>query len=142
MKPPEEVKGEFVRQWLGKADDDLRACRQLVEESDLLAIAGFHAQQAAEKALKAILVWHQIEFSKSHDMGRILELLAVADRELAAKVSGASVLTPFAVQYRYPGDLPEPTVTEIKEALRIAELVLAETLNRLPQGFREAREKE
>ncbi len=66
MKPPDEVNADFVRQWLGKANDDLRACR-LAGESELLAIAGFHAQQAAEKALKAILVWHQVEFSMSWD---------------------------------------------------------------------------
>lgn len=137
MKPPEEVKAEFVRQWLGKANDDVRACRHLAEESELLAVAGFHAQQAAEKALKAILVWHQIEFSKSHDIGRILELVASANPELAAKVTVASGLTPYAVQYRYPGDLPEPTVADIRDAVRTAELVLAEVLPRLPREFRE-----
>jgi HEPN domain-containing protein len=137
MKSADEVKDEFIRQWLGKAFDDLRVCRRLAGEPDLSAIAGFHAQQAAEKALKAFLVWHQIEFSKSHDIGRVLELVASADSELATMIKGATVLTPFGVQYRYPSDLPEPTVEQIREALRTAEVVLAEVLARLPLEYRE-----
>jgi len=142
MKSPDEVKGEFIRQWLGKAFDDLRVCRRLAGEPDLTAIAGFHAQQAAEKALKAFLVWHQVEFSKSHDIGRILELVASADSELATTFKGATALTPFGVQYRYPSDLPEPTVEQIREALRTAEVVLAEVLARLPLKFRKELEAE
>lgn len=139
MKPPEEVKAEFVRQWLGKAGEDLRVCRRLVREVGLSGVAGFHAQQAAEKALKAFLVWHQVEFSKSHDVGKILELVSLIDVELASRVKAAGSLTPFAVQYRYPTDLPEPTVEDIGMAVRIAEHVFEEVLARLPSEFRDVR---
>jgi len=73
MKPPEEVKREFVRQWLRKGADDLKVARHLLSaEPNLSYGAAFHAQQAAEKLLKAVLIWHQVEFAKTHDIGRIL----------------------------------------------------------------------
>ena len=57
MKSPEEVKAEFVREWLSKARADLLASRHLLRaESSLAFVSAFHAQQAAEKALKALLV--------------------------------------------------------------------------------------
>ena len=66
MKPPEEVKREFVRQWLRKGLADLAAARHLLSGgADLLYGAAFHAQQAAEKFLKAALVWHQVEFPQN-----------------------------------------------------------------------------
>jgi HEPN domain-containing protein len=65
MKPPEDIKKEFVQRWLAKAESDLLASRHLLQgRPDLAGTAAFHAQQAVEKTLKALLVWHQIEFSK------------------------------------------------------------------------------
>lgn len=60
MKPPEEVKREFVRQWLAKAGADLRASRHLLNGGLEFAASGaFHAEQAVEKAL-AQLVWDEV----------------------------------------------------------------------------------
>ena len=52
MRPPEEVKTVLVRQWLGKADQDIKACEALLAaDPPFLYPACFHAQQAAEKYL-------------------------------------------------------------------------------------------
>ena len=76
MKERDEIVREFTRQWLDKAEDDLRACKHLISGGDAFAEAiAFHAQQATEKFLKAYLVRHQIEFSKTHDIKRLLELV-------------------------------------------------------------------
>jgi HEPN domain len=58
--PAEDARFEDARAWLEKATLDLRAAELLVGASDagLLGHAAFHAQQAAEKALKAFLAWH------------------------------------------------------------------------------------
>ncbi len=51
MKRPDEVRGEFGRQWLEKAAADLDVARHLCEHKEVYAVAiAFHAQQAAEKA--------------------------------------------------------------------------------------------
>ncbi|MFB0515387.1 MAG: HEPN domain-containing protein, partial [Candidatus Neomarinimicrobiota bacterium] len=66
MRPPEEVKREFLQQWLEKAAKDLELAAHLLgENAPYLDAIGFHAQQAAEKYLKALLVHYQIEFSKT-----------------------------------------------------------------------------
>src|SRR5712692_2125128 len=94
MKSPEEVKSEFVREWLSKANADLLASRHLLkEESKLAFVSAFHAQQAVEKALKALLVWHQIEFPKTHDIRQLLDLLTSPEPELSKELDEASSLT-------------------------------------------------
>jgi len=110
MRPPEQVKREFVHQWLGKASADLKVSKHLPGgDADLYYAVAFHAQQAAEKFLKAILVWHQVEFPKTHDISRLLDLIRTADAPLSDLLSAAAALTPYGVEVRYPTDLPEPT---------------------------------
>lgn len=75
MRPPEEVKGDLVRQWFSKAEEDLNAAKALLScELSLLSAVGFHSQQAAEKYLKAFLIFRQTEFPKTHDIGQRMKL--------------------------------------------------------------------
>jgi HEPN domain-containing protein len=67
----------------------------------------FHCQQAAEKYLKAFLVWRGAEFPKTHSIGQLLDLLMPIAPELAKLIEDADMLTPFGVEIRYPGDFPE-----------------------------------
>jgi len=113
MRPPEEVKKEIVRQWLAKAEQDMKAGEALLAaEPPFLYPACFHAQQAAEKYLKALLTWHQIEFPKTHAIEQLLDLVKEADAEIASSLRDAVVLTPYSVDIRYPGDQPEPNLEE------------------------------
>jgi HEPN domain-containing protein len=121
MKPREEVKREFVRQWLRKADADLETARHLVAtRPDLAFAAAYHAQQAAEKSIKASLVWLQVEFPKTHDLDRLVALVQGSDPGLGDRLHEARLLTPYGVDARYPGDLPEPEPNEVREAVEIA----------------------
>ena len=83
MRPPDEVARELAREWLAKADVDLSAARVLLDTGAHADAVAFHAQQAAEKALKAFLVWNQVEFPKTHDIKRLLVLCRSVDAELA-----------------------------------------------------------
>ena len=83
MKPPEEAARDMAGEWLAKADADLRGCDELLTTPALSEIAAFHAQQAAEKARKAFLVWTQVEFPKTHDIKRLLALCRSVDPGLA-----------------------------------------------------------
>ena len=142
MKSPEEVKREFVHQWLGKADSDLKAARHLLDgEAELSFGAAFHAQQAVEKFLKAVLVWHQVEFPKTHDIGRLVDLVEKADAALAGLIQDASALTPYGVDIRYPGDQPEPTVEQATKAVTVAERAGETILRHLPSQFGSARDE-
>jgi len=139
MKSPEEVKREFVREWLGKPTGDLAAARHLLSGgSATLFGAAFHAQQAAEKFLKAMLVWHQVEFPKTHDIGRLVDLVQTVDPEVAASTREGATLTSYGVEVRYPGDIPEPTVDEATAAVALAERIRDAVLKYLPAEFSRA----
>jgi len=122
MKPPDVIRREFVQQWVSRAEEDLAAARQLLSSVPVLPRPiGFHAQQATEKYLKAYLVWKQIDFPKTHNIANLLDLLSEADKSLAISLDAASVLTKYAVETRYPGDLPDIPQRDAQLAVTIAE---------------------
>jgi HEPN domain-containing protein len=108
MKLPEEALSALVRQWIAKAGVDYRTAERLLQDAEPIreSIAS-HCQQAAEKYLKAFLVSRRIEFPKTHSIGRLLDLVSSISPELAASLEDAELLTPFGVEMRYPGDIPE-----------------------------------
>jgi len=121
MTPPDEVKAGLVRQWLAKGEEDLGLARHIVEHDvPFLNAAGFHAQQAVEKSLKAYLVWVQVTFPKTHDLGSLLKVLAVSDYRLAHSIEETVQITDYAVEIRYPGDVPPLAIEEASAAVDIA----------------------
>lgn len=124
MRSLEQVTWDFVQQWLSKAQKDLRAASVLLA-ADLedYENVGFHAQQAAEKFIKAFLVRHQIEFPKTHDIAALQGLMARVDRRTAQLLVPAEVLTPYGVTFRYPGASPVVSREEGARALGLAEQV-------------------
>ena len=77
------------------------------DEEPIRESVAFHCQQAAEKYLKASLVWRQVEFPKTHSIGQLLDLVSAVTQELAAVLADTVSLTPFGADIRYPGDFPE-----------------------------------
>jgi HEPN domain-containing protein len=143
MRTPEQVKWDFVQQWLNRAHKDLVAGEMLLKGGfEDYENVGFHAQQAAEKYIKAFLVRHQIEFPKAHNIALLRQLVANVDPELAKSLAEADALTPYGVEFRYPGDLPSVSRDEGERAVRLAEetrdLILASLKSyldaRRPQG--------
>lgn len=88
-----------------------------------LEAIGFHAQQAAEKSLKAFLVRYQIEFPKTHDLGELLDLTATVDSSFAGSLREVTILTPYGVGIRYPSDFPEMTRDDAQSAVELARKV-------------------
>jgi HEPN domain-containing protein len=134
MKPPEVIKTEFTREWIRKAESDFKTAAHLSESSpDLAEGTAFHSQQAAEKYLKAFLVWHQIEFPKTHDIEALLKLAGKTDDKIPEILREAVILTPYGVDYRYPGEYPEVSRSDAERAFRLADHVRVEVRSRLPQ---------
>lgn len=132
MKPREEVRAVIIREWVHKADMDLSLAEYLLAESAAFPSAiAFHCQQAAEKYLKALLVKHEVEFPKTHDIRDLLNLVGGFDHELAASLREAEALTPFGVELRYPGDLPDAMPEEASDAVVLAQQVRDTILPRL-----------
>jgi HEPN domain-containing protein len=124
MKPPDQVREEYVRQWLLKAEEDLNAAKSLLAHGGtFLSTVCFHSQQAAEKYLKAFLTRHQVEFPKTHDIGELLDLIDTIDGGLSNSLRAAVVLTDHGVGVRYPSDSPNVTASDAQQAVQLAEKV-------------------
>jgi HEPN domain-containing protein len=134
----EQVIWDFVQEWLGKAEGDLRSARHLLILPQLdYFTAAFHAQQAAEKFLKAFLVRHQVPFPKTHDIQELLGLAAGVIAGLKAELGSAAMLTPFGVDFRYPGEQIADLRTAreaVEEAQRVREVIQQHLQSYLRQG--------
>ena len=127
------VRAADTKAWLLKAGYDLRAARlELTAKPPLWADIVFHAQQLAEKSMKAFLTWHDRPFRKTHDIGEIGKACTEIDPSLEAALRPAASLTQYAWKYRYPGDADEPAPEEAEEALVLARAVQEAILSRLP----------
>lgn len=112
-------------EWLGFAHDDLAAARLLLTDVEVPArMACFHAQQAAEKALKASLLHAVVQFRKTHDL---VVLVALQPEPVRSEVSNLDLqrLQQWAVDARYPADLPDITAGEAAVVVAIAEQITA-----------------
>jgi HEPN domain-containing protein len=123
MKPDPEILRK-VSHWLEFAEEDLRLARHgLTLTSGVpYRLIAFHAQQCAEKYLKAYLVYHGIDFPYTHNIARLLELCAQKG-DWVIEVSEAEELTPFAITARYPGEDEKVTEKESVHAIEVAEKV-------------------
>ena len=84
----------------------------------------FDAQQAAEKAIKAVMIKRRVEFPYTHDLARLLSLLEDAGEEIPDAVLQAADLTDYATVTRYPGMAEPVTEQEYADAVSIAETVV------------------
>lgn len=111
------------REWLNRATSNLVRAKGRLPES-YLEDHCFDAQQAAEKAIKAVFMARGASFPYIHDLGRLLSLLQAAGVRIPKYVAEADRLTRFAVESRYPGVSGPVTHREYKRAVRIAGAVL------------------
>jgi HEPN domain-containing protein len=95
--------------------------------------ACFHAQQCAEKALKALLLQREIAFPKTHTIEVLLDLLKTKGISIPNGVDEAFELSEYAVQTRYPGEWEPVTKAEARQAIERAGLVLAWVESQLGQ---------
>ena len=135
----DESTQELVRDWLTRASHDLRSSRVLAAlEEPLLDTAIYHCQQAGEKSVKAWLQAKDAPFPKTHDVEDLVERAAGFNPDFGKLAKAASVLTPYASAFRYPGgyDEPMPTREEFDEALQYAQAIYDFVLSLLPVGAR------
>lgn len=110
---------EGARQWLDRASEDLRAAEHSLG-GGFFRTALFLSQQTAEKAIKGLLTFYDVPFSKTHDIGALRELAEPLDETLRGVLLPAEGLSMYAVAMRYPGTPYEPNGEETKGALMLA----------------------
>lgn len=121
---------EFEK-WIQKAESDLTIVeKDIVTDSPVTDVLCFHCQQAAEKYLKAYIVYRNQIPERTHLIERLPNICANFDSEFE-KLSDVVLLTTYAVELRYPDDMYFPTLTETKKALKLAKKVKKFVLNKI-----------
>lgn len=128
----DETRRRATAAWLADAGADLASARILSahrDEKSAPFAAAFHAEQAIEKAVKALLVWHALQFPPRHDLGLLVGLLPAGSATKELEIAG---LTVYAVEQRYVAGLSSPMVLaerptwdEADEAIAAAEKALS-----------------
>ena len=120
--PHERYEPDDPREWVRRARSNMAQARNRIPDVDLEDLC-FNAQQAAEKALKAVLIQQDIEFPYTHDIYVLLAVLRETGETIPEDVDAARSLTKYASTMRYPG-YRLVTPQEYQEAVEIAEAVV------------------
>ena len=134
MKVPNERVLHNVKQWLIHGDEDLKMASHalgLGAQSPYRLIA-YHAQQCAEKYLKAFLVYCGVDFPYTHNISTLLELCS-EHANWAAKLQDAEQLTLYSITTRYPGEDEQVSEAEAKRAIELARKVRQQVRTALKQ---------
>jgi len=116
-------KKDHIKNWLFRAKEDLAVMNRLADSEIEFYTSSicFHAQQAVEKYLKAFLVYHDVDFPRTHDVDFLMEECQRLDHQ-SFEIDLKS-LTEFGVAVRYPDDFFIPGIKETKEYIEIANRV-------------------
>jgi HEPN domain-containing protein len=123
-------KADYIRNWLYRAREDLAVIKDLLNSNQeaFTSTICFHAQQAVEKYLKAFLIFHDVDFPRTHDV----DFLLMECQKIDSKSFNIDLksLTEFGVSIRYPDDFYIPSVKESNEYFEIA-LTVSEIIEKL-----------
>lgn len=114
MQPDKPAAGSAA-DWLRHARSDLSLASVPLPAGALYNELCFHAQQAAEKSIKAVLLHYDIDFRRAHDLDYLMTLLP-AEVSLPPEAAEIVGLTSYAVMFRYPGDYEDVAEEEYWEA--------------------------
>ncbi len=131
--PPERRGLGLPSDWLRRARSDLALAKAPLPTDVLYADLCFHAQQAAEKAIKAVYRARRYGFRYTHDLSELLDGLARHGVFVPQEIREAVTLTDFAWETRYPGPAELVTEDEYRRAVTLAEKVV-EWAAQLVQG--------
>jgi HEPN domain-containing protein len=111
-----------LQEWIEHAEDDFANAQKLIRgRKPSIYGACFHAQQCAEKYVKAMLVFKNKPFPMTHDLLIINSLLEQAGILMDIPEDSLDTLSAYAVATRYPG--AKPTLEDAKDAISIAKTV-------------------
>jgi HEPN domain-containing protein len=125
-------------EWVKRGEWDWRSAHLLAEaKSPVLETACFHAQQAVGKILKAFLVSRGRAVPRTHNLVALLDGAVELEPSIADLQEACSLLTPYAVDLRYPGDVGIVELGEAEDALPMMNKVWSRIATLLPPESRE-----
>lgn len=112
------------QEWLARARGNLAIARLPKPAEAVWDDLCFEAQQAAEKAVKAVLLAYGIEFPFIHDLGELLVLLRRHGRDVPGHLWAADELSEYATAARYPGHPDCANEDDYRRALTLADQIV------------------
>jgi HEPN domain-containing protein len=126
MSSPSSSSPGTPEDWLRHAKSDLAVARDIASNPDVLpSQTAFHAQQAAEKAIKAVMIHEGIAFPLTHDLEALVKRWTNSGRGWPPALVNVKALNPYAVESRYPGYVHQISRGEVSAAIEMAEQVVA-----------------
>lgn len=124
MNKQERSVKEKVKEWISFAEDDIRMAELAMKLKSNVPyrIIAFHAQQCAEKYLKAYLVSQNVDFPYTHSIATLLKLCGKY-ASWVNEIKDADNLTPYAITARYPGQDERVTKSDALIAIKLAKKV-------------------
>jgi len=126
---------ESAKKWILKAENDLKIARdEIITENPATDAICFHAQQCAEKYLKAYFVFNNKEIRRTHDIAELIKMCLEIDPEFNfLNREDVVSLTDYAVEVRYINEFYFPPLEEAKIAIKLAEEIKDFVLRKLKE---------
>lgn len=121
--PPDAQDANSPLRWLEDARADLALASIPLPEGVQYEQLCFHAQQAAEKSLKAVFLRNNVEFPFTHNLQELLNLLQKSVT-IPIELRDVVDLNPYAVLTRYPGEMEPVSEEDYKDAIRLATIAV------------------
>jgi HEPN domain-containing protein len=124
------VDPEELNEWLKKAEEDWRVAEILLISGEELTLpCMFHLQQVLEKLLKALILKKGGRIERTQDLDRLAQLAEL--QEMEGLLDLCDVLALFAVNGRYPGDLPEIAISVARNYFESAKGIRSSLLEQI-----------
>ena len=122
MSSPTNPSPGTAKDWLRHAKSDLAVAKEVENNPDVLPNqTAFHAQQAAEKAIKGVMIHEGIPFPLTHDLNELIKRWTSSKRAWPLSLANVKTLSPFAVESRYPGYVHQISSANVRAAIELAE---------------------
>jgi len=124
------VDSKRYKDWLEKAQKDLKSAKILIENGEVNDIVAFHCQQAIEKAFKGFLVARRGMVVEGHSLLKLYREVKREESKVSEYAKECAYVNQYYIETRYPSDDPlEVTVNDAEECIRIAESLIHEIEN-------------
>jgi len=126
------MKNDIIDEWIKKAENDLLNAETVVKiENPPTDTICFHAQQCAEKYLKAYLISKNVEIIRTHNLRYLLEECKKFAVDFESLREDAIILNSYSIETRYPGDFIVYSISEAKNAIKMAKKIKKHIIKKL-----------
>lgn len=137
------VDPKLVTEWIEKADKDLEFARISLEENlEFYPQICFLLHEAIEKYLKAYIIANELDFQKTHDLGRLVKICGQKDNEFNEYFDKVADLNSYYIETRYPDFEVIVSKSQAEDALEVAEEIAAFVKQKINQPAEEQAKEE